>query len=836
MATDIIARGLATSNSGGGGSGTSVDVQAGTGISFSGTDPVIINNNGVTDVQAGTNNGTVKVVIAGKESKSKEVSVKGLSNAAYKDVDTAIDETTKDSENLPTTKAVKESLDKKIDTGKLGETNGVATLDENKKLKSAQLPSHNHGSNEINAMTGYGKPSTLDDKTIKDTDTLNVAIGKLEKNLDDKMDNGNYAGSSSKGGSATSAEKLTNTEQIGTSTKPVYFSADGVPVAIDYKLEKDVPSTAKLTDTTYSAGTGLRIDSTDNNKIHNMGVLSVNESATNGSIDITIGKNGAETSETKSISIHGLADAAYKDVDKAFGVPTLDANEKISVNHIPTTDNYNVDSAYPVTSKAVKAAIDTLPNPMVFKGSLGVGGTITALPTAESGNEGFTYKVITNGEYAGQTAKIGDLFISDGSSWIYIPSADEPDGTVTSVGISVPTGLKVKDGTSPITTSGTIEVELDEGYVIPKSADIVPSTRKVNEKVLSADIVLNGADIKADGYNKPKSASAIEATDTVNQAFGKLEYKADTNAANIEKNKTNISTLAKHMTGDLTDSDFQEDSTVAMTKTVPSGMGDYAAIKVIGGKTVKDEENQVLKNAVVESVVSKGRNLLELTGWYKRLSTTTLPYKDGDYVVVAKNESGTAEYLTKSIYIPETADYVLRFEEKVDSGILSNITYIITDEPLSTYNSSGTTWDMANSKQTIPTSVTKGKYLNVIFALISNKTGTCKFKDLKLVNSNLVSEPYTEPFKTTLLIPDSIKNLPDYGVEGNVVDFENGTYTHTNTITNGAVTALSTAETINISDILHPIRVEAGGTLTFTNEHNLDMPNTVVYKKEVSLI
>lgn len=703
MATDIIARGLAVSNSGGGGGSTSVDIQDGVGIEFTGSDPIIINNGGITNVQTGNdsdNNGTIRVTY-GKDSKTKSVPVKGLDNAAYKNVDIVIDESTKDSENLPTTKAVKKVLDSKIDSGKLGEANGIATLDEYKKLVSDQLPSHNHGSNEVNTMMGYSKPSTLTDKAIKNTDTLNDAIGKLEKNLDDKMDNGNYAGSSSKGGSATSAEKLTNTEQIGTNTKPVYFSADGVPVAIDYKLEKDVPSTAKLTDTTYSAGTGLRIDSTDNNKIHNMGVLSVNESATNGSIDITIGKNGAETSETKSISIHGLADAAYKDVDKAFGVPTLDANVKISVNQIPTTDNYNVDSAYPVTSKAVKAAIDTLPNPMVFKGSLGVGGTITALPTAESGNEGFTYKVITNGEYAGQTAKIGDLFISDGSSWIYIPSADEPDGTVTSVGISVPTGLKVKDGTSPITTSGTIEVEIDEGYVIPKSADIVPSTRKVNEKVLSADIVLNGADIKADGYTKATSALAIEATDTVNQAFGKLEYKADTNATNISKNKTNILTLAKHVTGDLTDEDFQEDSTVAMTKTVPTGMGNYAAVKMIGGKTVKDETNQVLKNAVVESVVSTSAD-------------------------------GTTE--------------------------------------------------------------------------------------------------------TTLLIPDSIKNLPDYGVEGNVVDFENGTYTHTNTITDGAITALSTAETINISDILHPIRVEAGGTLTFTNEHNLDVPNTIVYKKEVSLI
>ena len=46
---------------------------------------------------------------------------------------------------------------------------------------------------------------------------------------------------------------------------------------------------------------------------------------------------------------------------------------------------------------------------------------------------------------------------------------------------------------------------------------------------------------------------------------------------------------------------------------------------------------------------------------------------------------------------------------------------------------------------------------------------------------------------------------------------------------------LATEELIDISDILHPIRCETGGTITFTNEHGLDVPNTVVYKKEVSL-
>lgn len=57
----------------------------------------------------------------------------------------------------------------------------------------------------------------------------------------------NYAGSSSSGGAATSANKL-NTN-AGSATQPIYFSK-GVPVATTYTLEKSVPSNAVFTDTT----------------------------------------------------------------------------------------------------------------------------------------------------------------------------------------------------------------------------------------------------------------------------------------------------------------------------------------------------------------------------------------------------------------------------------------------------------------------------------------------------------------------------------------------------------------------------------------------------------
>ena len=195
-----------------------------------------------------------------------------------------------------------------------------------------------------------------------------------------------------------------------------------------------------------------------------------------------------------------------------------------------------------------------------------------------------------------------------------------------------------------------------------------------------------------------KGLSSNDFTDTYKNQIDTNKNNIATNTTNITTNKTNITTIAKHVKGELTDSDFHYDNATQMTKTVPTGMGKYAAVKSFTGKTTTVDS--VLKHAVVDSIVSK---------------------------------------------------------------------------------SSGGT----------------------IIA--------------------------------TMPIPDSIKALPDYGVEGNVVDFETMTYTQNKTITNGAVTALSSPKTTTITEMLFPIRCEAGGTITLQNSNNLSMPNTVIYKKEMVL-
>ena len=114
----------------------------------------------------------------------------------------------------------------------------------------------------------------------------------------------------------------------------------------------------------------------------------------------------------------------------------------------PTQDNQAATKHY------VDTQINLLPEPMIFKGSVGSGGSIewANLPSATE-SEGWTYKVITAHDTA-PICSVGDTIISNGTEWVVIPSGDEPSGTVTSVGVTGDSVISVSG--SPITSSGTI--------------------------------------------------------------------------------------------------------------------------------------------------------------------------------------------------------------------------------------------------------------------------------------------------------------------------------------------------------------------------------------------
>ena len=125
--------------------------------------------------------------------------------------------------------------------------------------------------------------------------------------------NTKYAGSSTQGGAATSAEKLTNTSNIGNTNQPVYFTTGGVPTAISYTINKSVPSNAVFTDTHYTthlyAGSGT----------------AANAATSNGNTKLTVVDN---TTTRNSVTIKGTGETTV--TSNADGVVFINSVNKTS--------------------------------------------------------------------------------------------------------------------------------------------------------------------------------------------------------------------------------------------------------------------------------------------------------------------------------------------------------------------------------------------------------------------------------------------------------------------------------------------------------------------------
>lgn len=131
--------------------------------------------------------------------------------------------------------------------------------------------------------------------------------------------------------------------------------------------------------------------------------------------------------------------AILEATDSTYGVVKLDSSVTAS-------------GANPVTGKAIYDYVGdaiAASDAMVFKGTIGTGGTVTALPTTYK--TGWTYRVITAGTYAGQKCEVGDLIIAlvdrDGtgnldSDWTVAQT--NIDGAITDI-----------NATTPITVSGS---------------------------------------------------------------------------------------------------------------------------------------------------------------------------------------------------------------------------------------------------------------------------------------------------------------------------------------------------------------------------------------------
>lgn len=246
----------------------------------------------------------------------------------------------------------------------------------------------------------------------------------------------------------TSAKGLV---QLTDSTSSTSTTTAATPKSV--KSAYDLANTAKTNAATAQ--------STADSKV---GSVSLASGTNNGTLKLTV-----DGTATDNIAVKGLGSAAYTNTsayataaqgtkaDNAMPTGGGKFTGAVTLNADPTTalgaaTKQYVDSQ--ITSKI--AASDA----MVFKGTLGSNGTITAVPTTGV-VKGDTYKIITAGTWAGSTCKVGDLLIAlatgsieaNTTNWAYVPSGDEAT-----------TSIKYSTTTQNLTTSAqTGAITLAEG-------------------------------------------------------------------------------------------------------------------------------------------------------------------------------------------------------------------------------------------------------------------------------------------------------------------------------------------------------------------------------------
>lgn len=361
-----------------------------------------------------------------------------------------------------------------------------------------------------------------------------------------------------------------------------------------------------------------------------------------------------------------------------------DSGKTFVSDELPASpDNTTVPTSAAVAD-AIADAVNGLPTPMQFKGTVGTSGTVewSALPAAAAANEGYTYKVITNHSTA-PVCKVGDTIVSNGSSWVVIPSGDEPAGTVTNVA----TGSGLTGG--PITSSGTISLATAYGDTVN------PYGSKTANTVLAAP---NGSA----GTPSFRALVAADIPDLSNTYQAKGNYKttqtAKTDPAADGNSTTFIATISQDTNGVITATkktvDFTGYKTTQTAVSDPSVNNNATALEFISNIT--QNTNGVIsptkkKVAYDTSVTQSSENLItsgavytaiqEVTGGAVKKKTVTNPALTAaggtfTWSIAANAALGTGE-ITVNVY--EVSSGAIVIPEVVVNQSTGAVTITIND-------------------------------------------------------------------------------------------------------------------------------------------------------------
>ena len=306
-------------------------------------------------------------------------------------------------------------------------------------------------------------------------------------------------------------------------------------------------------------------------------------------------------------------------------------------------------------------------------------------------------------------------------------------------------------------------------------------------------------------------------------AVGKIaENTAEISAVKLTDKELQRRVNALYDIGQGVTHKFETDSETAYQKVVPTG-AKLMSVKSIGGHSeVIDGE---IVSAGVTEVVEQGKNL-----WDEVWGVGSINASSG-------NDEGSKEAIYSKNYTP----------------IIPNSTYIFVYAGSAKFENVKTRFYDHNKKyigyngnngQTVYPNKAFITPLNAFYVRFTMPPmyGDVYKNDIALIAGS--SGTYAPFHRNEYHIPDAIKALPGYGVEGNVTDYEAKTYTQNNTIDGTAIKALDTPIITDISslipdDFLRNIEVEAGGSVTFkggNDSYRIPVPSEEEYIVKLSEI
>ena len=306
-------------------------------------------------------------------------------------------------------------------------------------------------------------------------------------------------------------------------------SATITPVVDANYVHTDNNFTSTLKDKLDAIASGAEVNVIDTVKVNGSALTPVSKavdisvptgSSTSPKMDGTA-TVGTETSWAHGDHIHPTDTSRAPLASPAFtGTPTA-----------PTADN-GTNNTQIATTAFVHNTL-AYADAMRFKGTIGTGGTISSLPNTHKA--GWTYKVITAGTYAGQTAEIGDLIVcvKDGTA------ASNDDWTVVQTNIDgAVTGPASSTSGHIPTFNGTSGKVIQDGYGVASSitndSTTIPTTAAVNTAVtglIKTATGTIGTSATTTTVNTASGATVLSAYATMSSAIIGLDITI--NSANV---------------------------------------------------------------------------------------------------------------------------------------------------------------------------------------------------------------------------------------------------------------------------------------------------------------